>query len=558
MPPESGAAGQELPALEEPLDEAPPPQLTPGEVVASATHTYRIARCLRNAYRENLYEVEIDSSRELAWLHEASSGSDVAERLKRAADFGAALPDVRLLPAILEAFDTLGSTYLVREPTPGVTLSETLTGETAMPLDAALVLLCQLASGVAEIHNGGWVHLDVCPENIVMGERGQPARLLHGHRAARIGDRLVGSAVGDSYVAPEVVAGGPVDERADVYSIGVVLYRLATGRPIEEWGVDPAGAPMENLVGGIPQLLERCLSCDPDGRYMRIEALHTALKRMRRRLVSMPAYTIAGATDIGVEPTRRENEDSYGWLSGALDCESGHSIWAVLCVADGVGGAEAGEEASAAAVRSLLSSAAAWAVSGTEPSASEQAHLVRQWVGTANDAVLASLGGLNGGSTLLAAFVVGSRLAIGHVGDCRLYLLRQDEVRLLTRDHSYAMSLVLQGEADASSLRTHPDRNTITRSLGARQELPDYYVDGLDIVSGSPTLRLSQGDVLVLCSDGCWEAVTDPEIGSAVVSCEDAVGRAAHMLVSTALMNGSRDNVTAVLLRAALVDSPRR
>ena len=116
---------------------------------------------------------------------------------------------------------------------------------------------------------------------------------------------------------------------------------------------------------------------------------------------------------------------------------------------------------------------------------------------------------------MVCACLVGNRLAIAHVGDCRLYLIRAGEARLLTRDHSLAMALVMQGEMELADLRKRPERSQVTRSLGERRPMPDYLVDTLEQVTGKPTMELEVGDTLLLCSDGVWEPLTEEELVSA-------------------------------------------
>src|SRR5262249_47512890 len=147
-------------------------------------------------------------------------------------------------------------------------------------------------------------------------------------------------------------------------------------------------------------------------------------------------------------------------------------------------------------------------------SADEQARVVKQWVHRANRKVCAALEarGAHGGTTLVCACIVNRRLAIAHVGDCRLYRIRDHEVELLTRDHSLAMSLALQGEIGMEEVRSHPDRSTVTRSLGDCEPLPDYFVDTLEQASCTATVDLDAGDLLVLCTDGIWEPVLEQDL----------------------------------------------
>jgi protein phosphatase len=267
---------------------------------------------------------------------------------------------------------------------------------------------------------------------------------------------------------------------------------------------------------------------------------------------------VSAATTIGLEPSRSTNQDAYACLTGGLQADTGAQRWAMLCVCDGMGGMAAGEVASEVAVQTVVAEAtAAFAGSRVVP-AEEQVRWVKQWVHAANAKVCAALDdrGARGGCTLVCACLIGARLAIAHVGDCRLYLLRQEEVTPLTRDHSVVMARVLQGELAPEEIRRHPDRSQVSRSLGDRQPLPAYFVDSLEQTTGKTVIDLQKGDILLLCSDGLWEPVLEAEMLAAVRGSEEGSPRdlqaAADALVALALQRGAPDNATVVLLRVEL------
>jgi len=216
-----------------------------------------------------------------------------------------------------------------------------------------------------------------------------------------------------------------------------------------------------------------------------------------------------------------------------------------------MGGMEAGEAASAAVVRSF--EAKSQVEFFTRLLLSPEAHVseVKKWAHEANECVMSALEKrkAKGGSTMVCACLVGNRLAISHVGDCRLYLIRAGEVRLLTRDHSLAMALAMQGEIQLDDVRKHPQRSRVTRSLGERRPMADYLVDTLEQVTGKPTMELEAGDTLLLCSDGVWEPLSDQELISYVASHQSDLNAAAEAIVEATLARGGGDNATAVLVR---------
>lgn len=143
------------------------------------------------------------------------------------------------------------------------------------------------------------------------------------------------------------------------------------------------------------------------------------------------------------------------------------------------------------------------------------------------------------GSTLTAALVMGEQAYIANVGDSRTYLLRNGKLQRITHDHSLVARLVEAGQIDPDEVYDHPHRNLIYRSLGAgRAEVE------VDLF----TEQLQPNDVLLLCSDGLWEMVRDPQLESILTEVTDPV-EACDLLIEQANENGGEDNITAVLLR---------
>jgi protein phosphatase len=143
------------------------------------------------------------------------------------------------------------------------------------------------------------------------------------------------------------------------------------------------------------------------------------------------------------------------------------------------------------------------------------------------------------GATVTAALVMDGQAFIANVGDSRTYLLRDGKLERITRDHSLVERLVEAGQIEPEDVYDHPSRNLIYRSLGAGHAEVD-----VDIF----VERLRAGDALLLCSDGLWEMIRDPQLQTLITEQED-VERACETLIKVANENGGEDNITAVLVR---------
>lgn len=203
----------------------------------------------------------------------------------------------------------------------------------------------------------------------------------------------------------------------------------------------------------------------------------------------------------------------------------------LFAVADGMGGHEAGEVASEIAIETLVAQAP------TELSAKELGNAMI----AANRAVIAAanngVGKPGMGTTMTASMLRGTNLAIAQVGDSRAYLLHNGTLQRLTRDHSYVADLVEKGELTEEEARWHPQRSVITRALGGDDNMvPDLY-----------ELNVTQGDRLLLCSDGLSSMVYDERIEDILKEYSDPQ-EATDALITEANEEGGHDNVTAIVV----------
>ena len=222
-------------------------------------------------------------------------------------------------------------------------------------------------------------------------------------------------------------------------------------------------------------------------------------------------------TDTGRR--RRRNEDAY------VDSPP------LFAVADGMGGAQAGEVASRLAAEALREGSGVGA--GTERVVELiQAANRRVYDRSTEDEAASGMG-----TTVTVALVEDDRVAFGHVGDSRAYLVRDGKLEQLTQDHSLVSELLRSGKISPEEAETHPQRSVITRALGTD---PDVDVDAFSIDA-------APGDVFLLCSDGLTTMVRDATIEQIVDDHRGDLSIAAELLVETANRGGGEDNITVVV-----------
>jgi serine/threonine protein phosphatase PrpC len=246
----------------------------------------------------------------------------------------------------------------------------------------------------------------------------------------------------------------------------------------------------------------------------------------------------SAVSDVG--RVRKTNEDAY-----VSDADV-----SLFAVADGMGGHDAGEVASGLAIdaissfirRSSADTDFSWPY-GIDRGLSYDANRLRTAIHLANRRIFRTAehnDDYNGmGTTIVAMLVSGQNMAVGHVGDSRLYLMRGGVLKQLTADDSWAATILAQDpRLSPSDIARHPMRNVLTSVLGARDQVDVHLSEHV----------LLPGDTVLLSSDGL-HGVLDAHALASAIDAEPEVSRLARRLVETALERGSRDNVTAVVVR---------
>lgn len=233
-------------------------------------------------------------------------------------------------------------------------------------------------------------------------------------------------------------------------------------------------------------------------------------------------------TDIGRK--RKLNQDFVYSSDEAVG-----NLKNVYIVADGMGGHQAGDYASKCTVETMIRE-----IKGCF----EQSpiRILSRAIRIANDQVRRkaredeSLYGM--GTTVVAATVLGKYLQVANVGDSRLYIINE-EVRQITRDHSLVEEMVRMGGLDREAARNHPDKNIITRAIGARDTIEiDFFHE-----------ELKSGDLILMCSDGLTNMLEDEEIGR-ILKTPGTIEERAERLIDAANQNGGRDNIAVILIDA--------
>ncbi|MCX7842939.1 MAG: Stp1/IreP family PP2C-type Ser/Thr phosphatase [Clostridia bacterium] len=237
-------------------------------------------------------------------------------------------------------------------------------------------------------------------------------------------------------------------------------------------------------------------------------------------------------SDKGI--VREVNEDSYNVLAGYSN------VPVSFIIADGMGGHNSGEIASQTAVNYIsnyiMENPSDFCEEGRISQAILQA--VRNTNSRVYELSLANQENSGMGTTFILAVVCNKRLYIGHVGDSRVYLLRDGIIEQITTDHSYIEELVRTGSISREEAQNHPKKNLITRALGC----------GIDVEVDLYTCNIKENDIYLLCTDGLTNLVDENDIKQ-ILESQDDPEEACGKLVELANSRGGDDNVTVIVFK---------
>lgn len=239
---------------------------------------------------------------------------------------------------------------------------------------------------------------------------------------------------------------------------------------------------------------------------------------------------IGGYSHIG--KVREINEDAYYISNDQIN---------LFIVADGMGGHNAGEVASHEAIKAIKGFAAENLNDYVDKDEESICNFLTEAIKEANHKVFLKSQEdetCQGMGTTLTVVLILSKAYVGHVGDSRAYLIKNNDIEQITKDHSLVAELVRNGSISKSEAKCHPQRNIITRALGTEQAI------ATDIF----TFDFNHEDIIILCTDGLSNVIEEDEIKDCFIGC-DKVQEACEELVSLANERGGQDNITIVAIK---------
>jgi protein phosphatase len=481
------------------------------------------------------------------------------------------------LPQVLDYCCEGGFEYLVEELPTGTLLWDAWDNPDS---DAAQRFgwLRQIAECLQRLHQAGVLVEGLRPDIVIVTPTGQ-ARLTD------LSDLLPIPVPPDApiratpYTAPELMGNHPAqaDARAGLYGFGAMLYALHLGRELTENDFDKKTRAPKPFLPFFPdahpafgRLITKTFSKEVGVRFPTDEAARedpTGFTELIRtldvcgRTVDNVRLEIAAWTTTGM--IRTGNEDAFALLHAVESRQDDLGECALVLLADGMGGYEAGEVAAVLAIQALRknllqqkpfrmlaggSSFTGLPGKDAEPpipyDVEECKWLILAALRDANQQVHQAprqgIGRRGMGCTAEVVFVDGRNVVVGHVGDSRTYHLHEGRLIQLTRDQTLVNRLVELGQLTSEEAEDHPRKNELQQAIGGQPIVePGLYHN-----------RLSPGDWVVVCSDGLSNHVKPAELLEMLQSEATSAETAARRLTNLVNLQGATDNSTVVVIRA--------
>jgi len=401
--------------------------------------------------------------------------------------------------------------------------------------EESLSLAIQVCQCFFYISQRQWCFTDILPQLIEMGK---PIKFFDLTNAYPVGEKFPSGLIGD-YCALELAYGNPFHESMSSYTVGALLYQAIHQQlPRKDQNLDIKITPIPRIY----QLLKICLSPIPEERFPLSQLLSLLIEARKSFGTTKINWEVASKSTVGLSTSRLQNEDSYGVRQQQL---SNSETMILGVVADGMGGMAQGEVASKLAVQTALEEPILSDFKAVEQRANWLVSLFQK----ANNSIAKAV--RDGGTTLSLVLAIGREVMVAHVGDSRIYLLRQGEIRQLSEDHSLVAMMVASEQITQEESLNHPDRNVLTKSLGSKRGLSDGYVQDLSRTGEGLSMTLEDGDLLLLCSDGVWDLISAGELAE-IFKNHQSLQSAVDETIVQVLNQGASDNATILALQLSL------
>lgn len=253
-------------------------------------------------------------------------------------------------------------------------------------------------------------------------------------------------------------------------------------------------------------------------------------------------FLVGSRSDVG--QIRDNNQDSMSIFTSSIISAEDKPDFGLFVVADGMGGHEDGEKASGMTARLVsryvLQEIYLPMLENNRINSADQApmtEVLKKAIQSANDQVTTLVP--DGGTTVTAVAIMGNLAYVAHVGDSRAYLITQEGIEQLTRDHSLVQRLIELGQLTPEEAAEHPQRNVLYRAIGQN--------DSLDV--DAMTRQLMPANYILICSDGLWNLVSQEELLTITLNHGSNIQLACQTLVDLANERGGSDNITVILVR---------
>ncbi|BAQ64813.1 PP2C family serine/threonine-protein phosphatase [Geminocystis sp. NIES-3709] len=392
-----------------------------------------------------------------------------------------------------------------------------------------LVILCQ---GFFYLSQNGWYSLNLSPDYISI----ETPIKLYDLTCIYPQEIVLNTGLLGNYCPPELSYSKEINQFMSSYVIGSLMYQMFHNNQL------PNTQNLTfNLIPRIYQILQISLSPIPEERYSLNQLLQILIETRNALRHKTISWQILKKSILGLSQKRLVNEDSYG----IKEQEINQNNIVIAGIADGMGGMVDGELASKLAIQTLLKTPIDFDLNSQESQQKWLIEIFNQANKNINQQVK------DGGTTLSVILGINNQLMISHVGDSRIYLITNGEIKQLSEDHSLVNMMLASGQITEEESINHPDRNVLIKSLGSKSVLTSGYVQDLSKNNDKISLILENNDLLILCTDGVWDYFTNQQFLD-IFNQENNLDLAINKIITQVLNEGASDNATILVLKCSI------